>query len=71
MGDVFVVAFLVVYLRINTSVVGTGKLADIAVRVDVEPGLYLFAASVLTGMLCSMLLTSTAGGRLAEPAAGQ
>ena len=46
MGDVFVVAFLVVYLRINSSVVSTGTLADIAVRVDVEPGMYLFAASV-------------------------
>lgn len=59
MGDVFVVAFLVVYLRINTSVVSTGELARIAVRVDVEPGMYLFAASVMIGMLCSMLLTSS------------
>lgn len=58
MGDVFVVAFLVVYLRINTSVVGTGgELARIAVRVDVEPGMYVFAASVVTAMICSMLLT--------------
>lgn len=60
MGDVFVVAFLVVYLRINTSVVSTGTLAEIAVRVDVEPGLYFFAASVISGMICSMLLTSAA-----------
>jgi hypothetical protein len=61
MGDVFVVAFLVVYLRINTSVVRVGRLADIAVRVDVEPGLYLFAASVITAMVCSMLLTGSTG----------
>ena len=60
MGDVFVVAFLVVYLRINTSVVSTSKLADIAVRVDVEPGMYVFAASVISAMICSMLLTADA-----------
>jgi len=60
MGDVFVVAFLVVYLRINTSVISTSKLADIAVRVDVEPGMYLFAASVISAMICSMLLTADA-----------
>ena len=60
MGDVFVVAFLVVYLRINTSVISTSKLADIAVRVDVEPGMYLFAASVILAMICSMLLTADA-----------
>jgi hypothetical protein len=60
MGDVFVVAFLVVYLRINTSVISTSKLADIAVRVDVEPGMYLFAASVILAMICSMLLTAEA-----------
>jgi hypothetical protein len=59
MGDVFVVAFLVVYLRINTSVVSTGgELARIAVRVDVEPGMYVFAASVVSAMICSMLLTA-------------
>lgn len=58
MGDVFVAAFLVVYLRINTGVFGATKLADIAVRVDVEPGLYVFAASVLSAMICSMLLTT-------------
>ncbi len=57
MGDVFVVAFLVVYLRINTSVVSAGgELAHIAVRVDVEPGMYFFAASVISAMVCSMLL---------------
>jgi hypothetical protein len=61
MGDVFVVAFLVVYLRINTSVVSTGELARIAVRVDVEPGMYLFAASVIAAMICSMLVTSVEG----------
>lgn len=58
MGDVFVVAFLVVYLRINSSVVSAGTLADITVRVDVEPGMYLFAASVILAMLCSMLVTA-------------
>ena len=61
MGDVFVVAFLVVYLRINTSVISTSKLADIAVRVDVEPGMYVFAASVISAMICSMLLTADPG----------
>ncbi len=64
MGDVFVVAFLVVYLRINTSIISTSKLADITLRVDVEPGMYLFAASVIAAMICSMLLT-------AEPAASE
>jgi paraquat-inducible protein A len=48
MGDVFVVALLVVILRINSSIA--------QVRVDVEPGLYFFAASVLTGMFVSVLV---------------
>jgi len=59
MGDVFVVAFMVVFTKINTSVVSTSTLADITVRVGVEPGLYLFAASVLLGMVCSMLVTAS------------
>lgn len=58
MGDVFVVAFMVVLTKINTSVVSTSTLADISVRVGVEPGLYFFAASVMLGMICSMLVTA-------------
>jgi paraquat-inducible protein A len=48
MGDVFVVALLVVILRINTSV---GQM-----HVSASPGLYVFTASVLTSMLVSALL---------------
>ena len=48
MGDVFVVALLVVILRINT--------ASTTMKVVVEPGLYIFAASVLTSMVISVLL---------------
>ncbi len=58
MGDVFVVAFMVVIMKINTSVVSSSHLADITVRVGVEPGLYFFAASVVTAMICSMLITA-------------
>lgn len=58
MGDVFVVAFMVVFMKINTSVVSSTKLADITVRVGVEPGMYFFAASVISAMVCSMLLSS-------------
>lgn len=60
MGDVFVVAFMVVFMKINTSVVSSSNLADITVRVGVEPGMYFFAASVVTAMICSMLLSSAA-----------
>ncbi len=59
MGDVFVVAFMVVFLKINSSVVSTSTLADIRVRVGVEPGMYLFATSVMLAMICSMLLTAS------------
>ena len=59
MGDVFVVAFMVVFLKINTSVVSTSTLADISVRVGVERGMYLFAGSVILAMICSMLLTAS------------
>ena len=48
MGDVFVVALLVVILRINT--------AATTLRVRVEPGLFVFAASVLTSMIVSVFL---------------
>jgi paraquat-inducible protein A len=48
MGDVFVVALLVVILRINSSV---GQM-----QVAALPGLYVFTASVLTSMLVSALL---------------
>lgn len=58
MGDVFVVAFMVVFMKINTSVVSSSNLADITVRVGVEPGMYFFAASVITAMICSMLLSA-------------
>lgn len=58
MGDVFVVAFMVVFMKINTSVVSSSNLADITVRVGVEPGMYCFAASVVLAMICSMLLTA-------------
>lgn len=61
MGDVFVVAFMVVFMKINTSVVSSSKLADITVRVGVEPGMYFFAASVMSAMVCSMLLSSAEG----------
>jgi hypothetical protein len=56
MGDVFVVAFMVVFLKINTAVVSSSTLAEIRVRVGVEPGMYLFAGSVALAMVCSMLL---------------
>jgi hypothetical protein len=57
MGDVFVAAFLVVMLKINTSVVSTTTLATIRVHVDIETGMYLFGGSVIFAMIVSMLLT--------------
>jgi len=48
MGDVFVVAFLVVMLRINTG--------PLTIQVASKPGLYVFAASVVTSMIVSVLL---------------
>ena len=48
MGDVFVVALVVVIVRINSG------FANVAVAV--EPGLYVFAASVLTSMFVSTFL---------------
>jgi hypothetical protein len=57
MGDVFVAAFLVVMLKINTSVVSATTLATIRVHVDIETGMYLFGGSVILAMIVSMLLT--------------
>jgi uncharacterized paraquat-inducible protein A len=48
MGDVFVVALLVVILRINTLAT--------SLHVEPRPGLYVFAASVITSMVVSVLL---------------
>ena len=50
MGDVYVVATLVVVLRVNTS----ASLAHL--NVIVQPGLYIFAASVIGSMVASVLL---------------
>lgn len=57
MGDVFVIAFMVVFMKINTSVISSTRLAQIRVKVEVLPGLYLFAASVVLAMIVSMMLT--------------
>jgi hypothetical protein len=48
MGDVFVVAFLVVIIRVNNSIA--------QIQVEVLPGLWVFAASVLLSMIVSALL---------------
>lgn len=55
MGDVFVVAFLVVLVRINSSIA----------QIHVEPlaGLWVFTASVLTSMVVSALLGLHYDGR--------
>lgn len=50
MGDVFVVALVVVIVRINSGFAN--------VEVGVRPGLYVFAASVLTSMFVSTFLAS-------------
>lgn len=50
MGDVFVVATLVVVLRLNTS----DSLTNLTLKV--QPGLYVFAASVILSMIVSALL---------------
>lgn len=50
MGDVYVVATLVVVLRVNTA----ANLAHL--NVVVQPGLYVFAASVITSMIASVLM---------------
>lgn len=51
MGDVFVVAFFVVWLKVNDL---PGDVLE--VKVLVRPGLYVFAASVLTSIVLSALL---------------
>jgi len=48
MGDVFVVALMVVIIRINSSI------AEISVQP--LPGLWVFAFSVLLSMICSSIL---------------
>jgi paraquat-inducible protein A len=58
MGDVFVVALLVVILRINT--------AAATLKVRVEPGLFVFAASVLSSMIVSVFLAMDADRRRAN-----
>ena len=52
------VAAAILILTAIAYVVSTSTLADISVRVGVEPGLYFFAASVMLGMICSMLVTA-------------
>ena len=57
MGDVFVVAFMVTFLKINTSVISTTELATIRVHVDVLNGMYIFASAIILSMIASMLVT--------------
>ena len=57
MGDVFVIAFMVTFMKLNTSVVSTSKLADIYVNVDVLNGMYVFGTAIILGMIASMLIT--------------
>lgn len=57
MGDVFVIAFMVTFMKLNTSVVSTSKLADIYVHVDVLNGMYVFGTAIILGMIASMLIT--------------
>ena len=60
MGDVFVVAFLVVLLRINTGAT--------ILSVRSEPGLLVFALSVITSMIVSVLLAFDADRAPSAPA---
>ena len=57
MGDVFVVAFMVTFLKINTSVISTSELATIRVHVDVLNGMYIFGATIILSMISSILVT--------------
>tara|TARA_B100000029_G_C17489653_1_gene928607 strand:+ start:241 stop:1302 length:1062 start_codon:yes stop_codon:yes gene_type:complete len=57
MGDVFVVAFMVTFLKINSSIISSSEIAEIKVRVDVLPGMYLFTAAIILGMIATMLIT--------------
>jgi paraquat-inducible protein A len=62
MGDVFVVATLVVVLRLNTA----ESLAHLTLKV--KPGLYVFAASVIMSMIVSALLATVPGVTAVETA---
>ena len=57
MGDVFVIAFMVTFMKLNTSVVSTSKLADIYVHVNVLNGMYVFGTAIILSMIASMLVT--------------
>lgn len=70
MGDVFVVAFFVVWLRIDSTVFGSSRLATITMHVAVEPGLYFFAGSVVLAMIVSMMLGLVVRSDLDLAAAG-
>ena len=57
MGDVFVVAFMVTFLKINSSVISSSSLAEVKVHVTVLSGMYIFGGAILLSMIASMLLT--------------
>jgi hypothetical protein len=57
MGDVFVVAFMVTFLKINTTVFNTSSLAEIKVNVTILNGMYVFGGAIILSMIASMLLT--------------
>ena len=57
MGDVFVVAFMVTFFKINTTVFNTSSLAEIKVNVTVLNGMYVFGGAIILSMIASMLLT--------------
>lgn len=57
MGDVFVVAFMVTFLKINTTVLNTSSLAEIKVNVTILNGMYVFGGAIILSMIASMLLT--------------
>ncbi|MDP6905328.1 MAG: paraquat-inducible protein A [Verrucomicrobiota bacterium] len=57
MGDVFVVAFMVTFLKINSSVISSSSLAEVKVHVTVLSGMYVFGSAIILSMIASMLLT--------------
>ena len=57
MGDVFVVAFMVTFLKINSSVSSSSSLAEVKVHVTVLSGMYIFGGAIILSMIASMLLT--------------
>ena len=69
MGDVFVVAFMVTFLKINTSVISTTELATIKVHVDVLNGMYIFGTAIILSMIASMLVTRYVREMTPEPVA--